>query len=234
MEHYSVYWIHLNNHDDPYNQGYVGITGRCPHQRLAEHKKGRTRVSSAIRSHSDIILTVLYDKISKEEAVSIERLYRPDDNIGWNLTCGGNVPPSNKGKFRPEQSVFMKNNNPSARADVRAKISSALKGRVGPLTGKKRPTHSLKMKQKSGELYPKFRGYFITPWGTFSSYNDAVSASPQPISAASLYNYCIKNNKKKITTQAICKSPLLRALVEGVSTTYADLGFGFKKHDRVL
>lgn len=228
MEHYYVYWIHLTSHDDPYNQGYVGITGRCPQQRLAEHKKGKTRVSSAIRAHPNVNLTILYDRISKEKAVSIERLYRPDDNIGWNLTCGGSVPPSNKGKLRPEQSIFMKNNNPSAREDVRAKISNTLKGRVGPFAGKKRPSHSLKMKQKSGDLYPKFKGYFITPWGTFSSYNDAVATSPQPISVASLYNYCIKNNKKKITAQAVGKSLLLRDLVEGVDKTYADLGFGFK------
>tara|TARA_B100000085_G_scaffold164549_1_gene149596 strand:+ start:2648 stop:3175 length:528 start_codon:yes stop_codon:yes gene_type:complete len=90
---YSLYWIHYPEHTDPYRQGYIGLTYR-PEVRFAEHKSGKLKS----RIEKGAFMDILKSDLTLEQVKSLEEHYRPKDFIGWNITSGGQVPPSHKGK----------------------------------------------------------------------------------------------------------------------------------------
>tara|TARA_Y100000034_G_scaffold136852_1_gene216392 strand:+ start:947 stop:1807 length:861 start_codon:yes stop_codon:yes gene_type:complete len=105
-------------------------------------------------------------------------------------------------KIKSEQ--MKGDNNIAKRDDVRKKLSekyyqgplAGLKGKNHPRYGKKHNTH---FKEKvSGEKHFSFDGYYVTPWGTFTSVYQAVNNGPKTIKYASLKNAC-ENSDKKIT-----------------------------------
>lgn len=91
---YCVYWIRLESHTDVTSQGYVGITKNLK-ERLKAHRKNKrkTRFSCAIKSHgfSNLIVEVLHENLSLQEALSIEQHLRPTQAIGWNCQKGGEL-----------------------------------------------------------------------------------------------------------------------------------------------
>lgn len=95
---YSVYWIHEEGMLFE-NEGYVGITSRDPKERFKEHASGvgNKLLHNKIKK-KEVILTVLYENLTQEEALSIEENLRPDEGIGWNFAKGGGLPPSRLGK----------------------------------------------------------------------------------------------------------------------------------------
>jgi len=93
MECY-VYWIKRKEHTDPYSQGYVGISND-PQRRFVEHTLSDYKVGNAISKYNDIELVILHECLVREDALSLENKYRPEDYIGWNVICGGKEPPRN-------------------------------------------------------------------------------------------------------------------------------------------
>jgi hypothetical protein len=102
----AVYWIHRPEHTDMFTQGYIGVTkhGR-QNRRYWEHKtvSGNAHLKSALAKYEtqmDIIL------ISDQKyCQDIEFKLRPVPNIGWNITCGGGIPPNFKGRKRSAEFV---------------------------------------------------------------------------------------------------------------------------------
>lgn len=234
FKNYSVYWIKHKNHSNPYAEGYVGIS-KNPESRFKDHMKCTSNhpLPNAIKKYKeDIEFTIILENITEAKARLVERQYRPEREIGWNLAEGGGMPPSNKGTKRPGHSAYMKGEGNSFfgkhhSIETRKRLSERKKGKNHPFFGKKREHHSILLKEKKGKDYPKFKGYFITPLGEFDSYKDACAILN--ITSTSLYNYCIKNNKVKITRLSIAKSGYIKTLdfdVFGMS--YEQLGFGFR------
>ena len=91
---FCVYWIRLKEHTNILTEGYVGISLNLP-QRLKAHKKCRrkTHFVSAIKHYgwSSLIVEVLHDGISLQEALLTEFSLRPTQNIGWNCQRGGEL-----------------------------------------------------------------------------------------------------------------------------------------------
>ena len=91
---YCVYWIKSKAHSCIETQGYVGITKNLA-ERIRAHKKNRkkTPFTDAIRSYGwdNLEVILLGDSYSLEQALLIEALYRPFQNIGWNLQRGGEL-----------------------------------------------------------------------------------------------------------------------------------------------
>lgn len=91
---YCVYWIKREDHADVATQGYVGITKNLS-ERLRAHKKNRhkTPFTSAIKKYgwNSLIVEVLHDNLSLQEALSIEFKLRPTNSIGWNCQRGGEL-----------------------------------------------------------------------------------------------------------------------------------------------
>jgi predicted GIY-YIG superfamily endonuclease len=89
---YCVYWIHLEDHNDPYESGYIGITKNF-RNRLYAHKsnKQKSHFKYAINKYGwdSLIKEILCENLSLEDALMIENNIRPDENIGWNSQRGG-------------------------------------------------------------------------------------------------------------------------------------------------
>jgi hypothetical protein len=88
-----VYWIREQQHTDIYTDGYVGITKKTLKERVREHKKNKKTsiVSGKLKNNADLVCTVVHEVETLEEALSLERQYRPSQNIGWNLQKGGEL-----------------------------------------------------------------------------------------------------------------------------------------------
>lgn len=96
---YCIYWIKLPHHKDVYSQGYVGITENFD-RRMNQYKrspntksKSSYHITNAIRKYGwdSMEKIVLHDGLTKEEALSLEKKYRPNQLIGWNTFPGGGV-----------------------------------------------------------------------------------------------------------------------------------------------
>lgn len=107
MQRHYVYWYHLEEHSDPYTQGYVGVT--CDlHVRHNAHKNGHAGgsriLNSAFKKYGEeqIHKTILHET-SKEQAYVLEQKYRPSEEIGWNIAMGGGLPPDTTGRIDPPE-----------------------------------------------------------------------------------------------------------------------------------
>ena len=95
MNNHVVYWYHLAMHTDPCTEGYIGVTND-----ITRRNKEHMRNSNNLHNHfynaieyygkENIILTILYENLSEEQAYNLENIYRPEPNIGWNYAIGGN------------------------------------------------------------------------------------------------------------------------------------------------
>ncbi len=138
---YIVYWIRTSNHKDIFTEGYVGITLNFK-ERLRSHKKSKNKypINNAIKKHgfNNLIKEVVEKDLSLDEALKLERKFRPEQNIGWNCQQGGNLGiektwyniPKNKLKHSKNTSIktkegIAKKDNRKARSE-RAKLSRKL------------------------------------------------------------------------------------------------------------
>ena len=96
---YYVYWIKSEHHQDPYQEGYIGITNnlkrRFKYHSSPKYSDNVTLLEGIIDGAS---IQVLHECDSKETALILEEKYRPTYCIGWNINKGGSLPPSNTGK----------------------------------------------------------------------------------------------------------------------------------------
>jgi hypothetical protein len=109
------------------DEGYVGISAD-PSVRFCQHKTAaKTRnnhLSNAIKKYGDeICMDVIASNLDENLARFLEKMLRPLENMGWNTCIGGGIPPSPKGRERPE--AYRKN------------ISIAKLGSRNPMFGKK-------------------------------------------------------------------------------------------------
>ena len=101
MNKYCLYWIHYPDQKDPMLEGYIGITSDFD-TRINTHSKYTKYAHIKNRINSGAIATILYENLTKEQAENLELVHRPEENIGWNIAKGGNIPPSRKGKVSPK------------------------------------------------------------------------------------------------------------------------------------
>jgi hypothetical protein len=98
-----IYWIKHKNHADITKQGYVGITVDF-NQRMFSHKSYAVSgfeypISKAIRKYKwENLEKKIILEGDEEYCQMIEFKLRPKQRIGWNLNCGGIIPPNQKGK----------------------------------------------------------------------------------------------------------------------------------------
>ena len=94
---FIVYWARLQQHDDPYSEGYVGISQNTLEERKRSHyktaksnKRRNVHFHNALVKYGDaVIWETLHEDLSEEDAFYLEDGYRPDINVGWNTDKGG-------------------------------------------------------------------------------------------------------------------------------------------------
>jgi predicted GIY-YIG superfamily endonuclease len=104
MNTYCLYWIHYPDQTSPESEGYIGITSDFS-KRIQTHSRYTKYAHVKNRIDSGAIATILQENLTKELAEALEAKYRPDENIGWNIARGGNIPPSRKGKVSPKAAL---------------------------------------------------------------------------------------------------------------------------------
>ena len=104
MNTYCLYWIHYPDQLSPESEGYIGITSDFS-KRIQTHSRYTKYAHVKNRIDSGAIATILQENLTKEQAEALEAKYRPDENIGWNIAKGGNIPPSRKGKVSPKAAL---------------------------------------------------------------------------------------------------------------------------------
>lgn len=104
MNTYCLYWIHYPDQTSPESEGYIGITSDFS-KRIQTHSRYTKYAHIKNRIDSGAIATILQENLTKKQAEALEAKYRPDENIGWNIAKGGNIPPSRKGKVSPKAAL---------------------------------------------------------------------------------------------------------------------------------
>ena len=107
-----VYWIRRQEHTDIFTQGYVGVSSRSLEDRIAEHvkvsKENHKKVYAVHKAIKSIgIENLIYSVVlvaEEDYCYEVELKLRPMKRIGWNLSEGGNKPPSKLGFKHSEES----------------------------------------------------------------------------------------------------------------------------------
>jgi hypothetical protein len=90
-----VYWIRRPEYTDVFSQGYVGITCKPVKERWSDHSRASKQhngiIKNAIKGDKDVIYEVILVAQDRAYCQKIEKLLRPKENIGWNLSVGGDV-----------------------------------------------------------------------------------------------------------------------------------------------
>lgn len=182
-ERFIVYWARLAEHDDPYSEGYVGISQNSLDERKRSHYKAaksnarrNNHFHNALIKYSDeVVWELLHDDLTKEDAFYLEDGYRPDINVGWNTDKGGveAVSPewyadeANKEKHRQATAEATRKriaevDSPEARAERAREIwadDEYRKSREGQMAGENNPQFG-----KFGKDHPA-AGHIKTPEG---------------------------------------------------------------------
>ncbi len=136
-----VYVYHISRPGMNISEGYIGISSN-PKRRRGNHKsRGENpHLSSAMAKYDDLQYKILCGYENEEDALSLEKTFRPSKNIGWNIAEGGGkppvrygtdnkgVPPSRKGAVHSEES--------------KKRISESKRGIPSRRKGIKMPQHS--------------------------------------------------------------------------------------------
>ena len=128
MNKYCLYWIHYPDQKDPMVEGYIGITGDFD-TRIKTHSKYTKYAHIKNRIDSGAIATILYENLTKVEAENLELIHRPEENIGWNIAKGGNIPPSRKGKVSPNTLLEGDSRTDKQKAGTKSR-SEKLRGKI--------------------------------------------------------------------------------------------------------
>lgn len=99
---YQIYWIKYPNQNNPYTEGYIGISNNVKSRFKYHSSKKRSDnpiLFGAIQKGADLVILETVE--TKEEALTREIQYRPTARIGWNIIPGGISPPSQKGRSYP-------------------------------------------------------------------------------------------------------------------------------------
>jgi hypothetical protein len=75
-----TYWIRDETCTDPFAHGYVGITSNQKTRSRHHLRSGRFPAGATI---------VILHQGSRTECAAVEKLHRPNANIGWNRSGGG-------------------------------------------------------------------------------------------------------------------------------------------------
>lgn len=189
MDTYCLYWIHYPDQTSPESEGYIGITSDFS-KRIQTHSRYTKYAHIKNRIDSGAIATILQENLTKEQAEALEAKYRPDENIGWNIAKGGNIPPSRKGKVSPKAALKGDDRTEKQKESSR-KLSETLKGRPSPTA------HEISL---FGKTYPSIaKALFDINWSKshYYKYKELVASgmsfdTPEELKE---YTYALRNAK---------------------------------------
>ena len=94
---FTLYWVRLPTHTDPYTEGYIGVTRRPIAVRF------KAKISKKVKECLDSggIIQTLHLLQSEDALYAMEQYYRPHPDIGLNTRTGGKWPERDPTRPRP-------------------------------------------------------------------------------------------------------------------------------------
>ncbi|KJR15256.1 hypothetical protein [Vibrio parahaemolyticus] len=180
-----LYHIRRDIHDNLLEEGYIGVSND-PYYRFLSHKRDLKRqnphLSRALQIYPDINM-VLINKGTREEMLNKEYELRPHKKIGWNIECGGGMPPSHSGfKIKPE-SIAKRELTRKERPDNRNKPFILFNPQGERITGRCVRDYQTDIKTSTTHLYRLMKGEIknINGWtGRFLNESDYKPRTPIP------------------------------------------------------
>lgn len=180
-----VYWIHLEEHKNPYVEGYIGISIN-PNKRFKTHSNKRYMDNYNLYHAITKLgakLTILHIYNLREDALNKEEEYRPVEKIGWNIIPGGISPPSRKGLSGPDHTGLKHSNETKILMSEQRKGNKVFTNGIIEIRAKicpegfypgKKPTRKKNKKITNTSKMGKGTCISIhTPYGIFSSISEA-------------------------------------------------------------
>lgn len=135
-----LYWIHLPEHTDIRNEGYVGITNNLS-KRWSRHRMCTDtsyHLQNSIKKHGDDLVYDVVFLSSRDYCSDMEKTLRPRTDIGWNIRSGGDntfTMPKQTEEVKQKRGIYRtgKDNPSFGRKHTQAmkdKISKIHKGKV--------------------------------------------------------------------------------------------------------
>lgn len=159
MNNIVVYWIKYQYHNDPYSEGYIGVSTNFNKRKWA-HEHGKSGQHIHNRISNGATFEIIHECDTLEEALYLEENYRSQENIGWNLAKGGGMPPSQTGKSYSKQKL-----RGSDRTEAQ-KI--AHKMQAEKIRGRPSPRRGVKLSQETKEKMGRRVRINGIEYGTFS------------------------------------------------------------------
>ena len=135
----------------------------------------------------------------------------------------------NNTEFKVTSSIYerLKINHSKNMSEINTGMKRSINARINmskSATGRKLSIETkIKLSEsKTGIKHPKFKGYYITPWGKFDS---SYVASSSYVSNITIINWC-KNSNNIILNGSIRQSNYLKP--EHLGKTFKELGFDFE------
>lgn len=189
MNKYCLYWIHYPDQNDPMTEGYIGITSDFT-KRIKTHSTYSKYAHVKNRIDSGAISTILHENLTKCQAENLEMVHRPEENIGWNIAKGGNIPPSRKGKVSPK-ALLKGTDRTENQKQGSIKQAFKLKGRL---------PHNANSVTLFGKTYPSAKQAMLElNWSTshYYKYKELIASgisfdTPEQLKE---YTYKLRNDK---------------------------------------
>lgn len=113
-------------------------------------------------------------------------------------------------------------------AETKKKMSQSQMGEGNGFYGREHTDEAKRLigeasKTRVGEKNSMFKGYYITPWGKFSTIKEAAT---DMVSSSSIHQWC-KHNHKTVNNIAISRSKYLTK--DDYGKTFKELGFWFEE-----
>lgn len=217
---HHLYWIHLEEHTDPFTEGYIGVSTQ-PKVRFRQHTTdtaagaGSQVVRRIAQEHGVDVLrhTNLASFTTREEARIEERNYRPKTNIGWNIWVGGGVSPDCTGRVDSIETRLQR-----AQSNIRTKSTRSY---VCPFKGKT-DHHDAETRALIGSYH---KGKTISEAHRKSA-SEKMSREKSPVAKSiDLLN---------IETQELHKFLCLKSASEELSINYSALRSAFRQGQEVV
>jgi hypothetical protein len=178
------------------SEGYIGVTYKFK-RRMWEHERleGNRHIKFAIAKYGWDNLVKTQILISdKDYCLDIEKKLRPHDDIGWNCTSGGGIPPSavgnkyalgkpawNKGLKMSDETrakVSKAAKEQWQRLGMREILSAAKKGKPGPRKGAKLTPETIEKMRASKIGIPSKKKGTKAPPQALEKYKATIALQP--------------------------------------------------------
>lgn len=168
-----VYWIRFEEHTDPYTEGYIGVTTNF-RNRIKRHKKEvelRIHANEHLTENlenENIRIDVLHEA-EEEACYDLEKQYRPERLIAWNIAAGGAEGGCKRTgytlseKFKEKRRIYMRGNkfasyNKNKKSEEhKRKIAESLRGKNKSEEQKKKQSVVMSGRTLSEEHKEKIR-----------------------------------------------------------------------------